>query len=146
MMVVSLVNHLWQTTWFAVAAAVLAWILRRHAARVRFGVWLAASLKSLVPFGALTALGARLPWVQAHAVAPAAVALNYETMVVPMSAAPLAAAPSPRRRRAGRGHGSWVGCGWRAARCWRRGGMEVAEHKHWRAFMIRAGTKYGWRG
>jgi len=57
----ALLNHLWQSTAFAVAATALAWTLQRHQAKVRFWVWLAASLKFLVPFGVLAELGALLP-------------------------------------------------------------------------------------
>ena len=50
-------NHLWQTTVFAAVAAGLTMALRGNAARVRHWVWLAASLKFLVPFSILMALG-----------------------------------------------------------------------------------------
>src|SRR5438132_11239153 len=50
-------NHLWQSTLVLVAAALLNSILQRNRARVRFGVWLAASTKFLVPFAALVAVG-----------------------------------------------------------------------------------------
>lgn len=55
-------NHLWQSTLFALAIAGLAWLLRRNSARVRYWLWLAASIKFLVPFAALAALGAQIPW------------------------------------------------------------------------------------
>lgn len=68
----ALLNHLWQTTAFVLAAAVLAWALRRHQARVRFWIWAAASLKFLIPFSLLVDLGRRLPWhMPAAAPAPA---------------------------------------------------------------------------
>ena len=43
-------NHLWQSTMFAVAAGLLTLSLRKQRARVRHAVWLAASLKFLIPF------------------------------------------------------------------------------------------------
>src|SRR5262245_2942121 len=49
-------NHLWQSTIFAAVAALLTLVLRRNHARVRFGLWLLASLKFLVPFSLLVAL------------------------------------------------------------------------------------------
>ncbi|MGH3183216.1 MAG: hypothetical protein ACRDOE_15140, partial [Streptosporangiaceae bacterium] len=55
--------HLWQSTWFALAAAALALALRRQRAQVRYALWLAASLKFLVPFELLVELGRRLSWV-----------------------------------------------------------------------------------
>ncbi|MGH9480172.1 MAG: hypothetical protein ACRD1A_13145, partial [Terriglobales bacterium] len=64
-------NHLWQSTAFLAAAAVVVWALRGRAARVRFWVWMAASLKFLVPFGALAALGG---WLGALAPAGAGAA------------------------------------------------------------------------
>src|SRR6185312_2277666 len=55
-----LLNHLWQSTVFALVAAALAALLRRYQARVRFGIWMAASLKFLLPFSLLTAAGRAL--------------------------------------------------------------------------------------
>jgi len=52
-----LANHLWQSTLFAVLMAALCYMLRRDAARIRYWLWWAASLKFLVPFALLTALG-----------------------------------------------------------------------------------------
>ena len=53
-------NHLWQSTLFALAVALLAQLLRNNAARFRYAVWLAASIKFLIPFSWLTLLGAHL--------------------------------------------------------------------------------------
>jgi bla regulator protein blaR1 len=58
-------NHLWQSTLFALAAGLLAWTLRRNQARARYWLWLAASVKFLVPFSALVAMGSRLSWTHA---------------------------------------------------------------------------------
>src|SRR5579864_4416540 len=55
-------NHLWQSTLFALAAGLLAWTLRRNQARARYWLWLAASVKFLVPFSGLVAIGSRLSW------------------------------------------------------------------------------------
>ena len=57
----ALANHLWQSTFFALAVWLLTALLRRNPARVRYGLWLAASLKFLVPFSLLIALGGLLP-------------------------------------------------------------------------------------
>ena len=46
-------NHLWQSTLFAVAAGLLTLALRNNAARTRYWLWLAASVKFLVPFSIL---------------------------------------------------------------------------------------------
>jgi bla regulator protein blaR1 len=56
----SIGNHLWQSTLFAICAAGLALMLRGIPARTRYWIWLAASLKFLVPFSALLSLGSSL--------------------------------------------------------------------------------------
>jgi len=50
-------NHLWQSSVFAVAAWLMALQLRRNRAHVRYGIWLAASVKFLIPFSLLIDLG-----------------------------------------------------------------------------------------
>jgi bla regulator protein BlaR1 len=55
-----LANHLWQSTIVAVIAGVLSLILRRAQARDRYWLWLAASVKFLIPFSLLIAVGNRL--------------------------------------------------------------------------------------
>jgi bla regulator protein blaR1 len=57
-----LVNHLWQSTLVAAALGGLTLLLRRNSARLRYFLWLAASLKFLLPFAVLAALGAQIPW------------------------------------------------------------------------------------
>src|SRR5262245_2731905 len=58
----SLADHLWQSTLVILVTGVLALVMRRNRAHVRYGLWLAASMKFLVPFAALTALGRQIPW------------------------------------------------------------------------------------
>jgi uncharacterized protein (TIGR03435 family) len=53
-------NHLWQSTLVACAAAALVWLQRHCEARVRHAIWLAASVKFVLPFALLTEVGARL--------------------------------------------------------------------------------------
>lgn len=55
-----LLNHLWQSTAFAAVIAIACLALRSNHARVRFRLWLAASLKFLIPFSLLVSLGDRL--------------------------------------------------------------------------------------
>src|SRR5258708_13369892 len=50
-------NHLWQSTVFAIAVGMLTLALRKHQARVRYSLWLAASVKFLIPFSLLIAAG-----------------------------------------------------------------------------------------
>jgi hypothetical protein len=52
-------DHLWQSTLFAALAGLLTLALRKNRPQVRYAVWLAASLKFLVPVAALAAVGAR---------------------------------------------------------------------------------------
>ena len=55
-------DHLWQSTLFVAAAGLLTLALRKNSARLRYSLWLAASLKFLVPFSLLVALGNSLSW------------------------------------------------------------------------------------
>jgi bla regulator protein blaR1 len=60
-----LADHLWQSTLVAAVVAVLTLGLRRNRAQVRHALWLAASLKFLLPFAALVALGQQIEWPRA---------------------------------------------------------------------------------
>jgi bla regulator protein BlaR1 len=62
-------NHLWQTTLFAITAGLLTLILRKHYARTRYWLWLAASVKFLIPFSLLTGIGSHLASSRASAAA-----------------------------------------------------------------------------
>lgn len=64
-------NHLWQSTVFAAAAWALALALRKNRAAVRHAIWLAASLKFLIPFSLLIAAGSRIEWRPVAALDPA---------------------------------------------------------------------------
>ncbi len=55
-------NHLWQSTLFAAAAWLLTLTLRRNRASARYKLWLAASLKFLLPFALLVSAGQRMEW------------------------------------------------------------------------------------
>jgi beta-lactamase regulating signal transducer with metallopeptidase domain len=56
-MIALALDHLWQSTLFAAAVALLTLALRNHGAQIRFWLWFSASLKFLIPFAALTAIG-----------------------------------------------------------------------------------------
>jgi TonB family protein len=56
----ALANHVWQSTLFAIVIAVFSLALRKNRASLRHHLWLAASLKFLVPFSLLVVLGGRL--------------------------------------------------------------------------------------
>lgn len=55
-----ILNHLWQSTLFAVGIALLSLLFRRDGAHVRYWLWWIASIKFLVPFSLLHALGGSL--------------------------------------------------------------------------------------
>lgn len=75
---VSLANHLWQSTLFAAAVWLVTLLLRSNAASLRHRLWLTASVKFLVPFSLLVGIGARLPLRTAPVASlrPVSVAVN----------------------------------------------------------------------
>ena len=90
-LVTGLANHVWQSTAFVAAAWLLTILLRRNPARVRYGIWLAASIKFLIPFSLLAAVGDLLPQPKAS-IAPAV----YTAMdVAEQPFAGIAWAPAP---------------------------------------------------
>lgn len=60
-------NHVWQSTLFAAVIAILTLAVRHNRARLRYALWLAASVKFLLPFAALAAIGSVVVWRQAPA-------------------------------------------------------------------------------
>src|SRR5690242_13154989 len=71
-------NHLWQSTAFALAVALLVPAFRKNRASVRYWLWLGASLKFLVPFALLIGAGNALwdavrGWSVNPAIPPSAV-------------------------------------------------------------------------
>ena len=56
-------DHLWQSTVFAAGIALLTLAFRHNRAHVRYWLWLAASVKFLIPFAALLWIGARIELV-----------------------------------------------------------------------------------
>ena len=62
----ALTGHLWQSTFFALAAGLMTAAFRSNRAQVRYWLWLSASLKFLVPFALLLNLGSYLEtWMPA---------------------------------------------------------------------------------
>src|ERR1041384_7214904 len=53
----SLANHLWQSTLFAAVAGLLTLALRKNRAQTRYWLWLAASVKFIIPFSLLVDVG-----------------------------------------------------------------------------------------
>jgi len=87
-MTAALVNHLWQSTLFGIAAGALAVALRANGAHVRHRIWLAASLKFLVPFSLLLSLGGALQGLVPAAPALVASAAPAVSMTVDRIAQP----------------------------------------------------------
>jgi bla regulator protein blaR1 len=90
--------HLWQSTLFAAAVSLVTLTLRKNRAAIRHALWLAASVKFLVPFAALTALGAefgpRLPAV----VTTAELILNFDGSGQGIMSGPSVVAPAHAAR------------------------------------------------
>jgi len=75
-MIPALLDHLWQSTIFAGGAGLLSLALRKNPARLRFRLWFAASLKFLLPFAGLSALGESLSRLLPAAVPPLVLAIQ----------------------------------------------------------------------
>ena len=80
----ALVNHLWQSTAFAIGVWLLTIVLRQNHARTRFRLWMLASAKFLVPIFLLIGLGERLQLRPAAQVAPAAFSMVMEGLTEPV--------------------------------------------------------------
>src|SRR5687768_2499879 len=84
-------DHLWQSTLFALAVAAVALALRKNRAQVRHWLWLAASVKFLVPFAALAAIGSQFEWHAPLPTAAPAIAVTLDTVSQPFSTVELGA-------------------------------------------------------
>src|SRR5260370_35583352 len=95
----TVVNHLWQSTVFAAVIGLATLAFRKNRAAVRHALWLAASIKFLVPFAALVALGGALG-VRASATIPPAqrevvIVLEDASHALPILAGAFPSPPSP---------------------------------------------------
>jgi bla regulator protein BlaR1 len=82
----AMTNHLWQSTVFAVAAALLTLVFRRNRAEVRYWLWFSASLKFLIPLALLMSVGSQLRWAPAaKRVATPVVSLAMEQITEPFA-------------------------------------------------------------
>jgi bla regulator protein BlaR1 len=89
----SLKDHLWQSTVFSLGAVLVALAMRKNYARIRYWIWLTASVKFLVPFSILVSVGTVMR--PHHQPAPAMVVV-YDFMDVvgqPFTAARTSALP-----------------------------------------------------
>jgi bla regulator protein BlaR1 len=80
--------HLWQSTLVAAAIALVALVCRRADAQTRYWIWFAASLKFVIPFAALTSLGARLERSEALPSTPLEWTLAIEAVSQPILSPP----------------------------------------------------------
>jgi bla regulator protein BlaR1 len=89
-----IVNHLWQSSCFALLASVLAFLLRGNSPKVRYCIWLCASMKFLVPWALLVSLGSLTPWPR-HRVASVVTSLpdTLVRIVEPFSPNPYPTVP-----------------------------------------------------
>jgi uncharacterized protein (TIGR03435 family) len=62
------INHLWQSSCAALLAGLLAFMLRKNPPKVRYWVWLGASLKFLLPLALLVNLGETIRWPAQRAI------------------------------------------------------------------------------
>jgi beta-lactamase regulating signal transducer with metallopeptidase domain len=90
-------DHLWQSTLFAGAAGLLTLALRRDSARIRYGLWFAASAKFLIPFAAFAAFGTWLSGLSEKHIAVVPVLSGLQPLADPFSNSALIAAPAPDR-------------------------------------------------
>ena len=109
---IPLANHLWQSTLFAFLAWVLTLTLKKNRAAARYWIWLAASVKFLIPLSLFVWLGSQIGWRAAPVVTHSAVPMVMEQIgqlfVAP--AVPLAETPSAALPLAGILSAIW-GCG-----------------------------------
>src|SRR5580658_4502193 len=80
-----LANHLWQSTLFAAAAGLITLVVRKQRAQVRYGLWLAASVKFLVPFALLVSIGNQFQWRAAASIAQSAVPVAMKQISQPFA-------------------------------------------------------------
>jgi bla regulator protein blaR1 len=84
-MTTEILNHLLQSTAFAAVCALLTLAVRNNRAHIRYGLWVAASLKFLVPFGALIALGRALGQKLLPPTAGRSIDIVLEMVALPLS-------------------------------------------------------------
>jgi len=90
-------DHLWQSTLCVGVAWLLTLALRRNRAAVRYAIWLAASMKFLLPFSLLVSAGSQLGWRTAP---PASMVIDeiaapFASPVAVMAPAAAASQPNP---------------------------------------------------
>ena len=83
-------SHLWQSTLFGTAVALTCMALRRNSPRLRYWLWLAASVKFLIPFSLAVSLGARIQLPPDTPSLHAVTVQQISTYFAPVSVFPIA--------------------------------------------------------
>jgi bla regulator protein blaR1 len=83
-------NHLWQSTMFASVAGLMTLALRKNRAATRYWLWLAASVKFLIPFSVLAAVGSHFGRQEAAVIVPP-IATAIERVSLPFTTSSSAA-------------------------------------------------------
>ena len=97
-MITLLMNHLWQSTLFAAVAGLLTLVLKTNPARTRYWIWLAASMKFLIPFSLLIGLGSHFEWRTAQvgmSSRAGIIAVNFASPLKIPAALPLSPVSTP---------------------------------------------------
>jgi bla regulator protein blaR1 len=99
-MISALTNHLWQSTLFAIVAGFLTLAFRNSRVKVRYCLWLSASLKFLIPFSLLIDVGSHFEWAPAAQKLATQVAGPAISFTVEQISEPFAQAVTPTRSMA----------------------------------------------
>jgi hypothetical protein len=89
-----LANHLWQSSLFAAAVWLSTLALKQNSAAVRHRLWVAASVKFLIPFSIFSAIGSHFLWVTVGTTTPTSVSAVVERISLPFGDS-IAAVPLP---------------------------------------------------
>jgi bla regulator protein blaR1 len=90
-MISGLIDHLWQSTIFAGVGWLVTLALRRNRAQVRYWVWLAASVKFLVPFSLLVGVAELAPKHTARPMVQTEWVVAVEEVARPLTTVPVMA-------------------------------------------------------
>jgi len=118
-------NHLWQSSLFVVVVWVLTLSLKSNRAAVRYWLWLAASVKFLIPFSLLVSIGNRFEWRTAPLVSQPQISFVMEEMNRASKAPMEVAVASPAFNFVPILFGVWL-CGFAiGVVCWIRWWMQI---------------------
>ena len=93
-----MIQHLLESTLFAGAVWLVTLALRHNPARTRHALWMAASIKFLLPFSLLISLGGQLGWHPAAPIPPRQMRVVLTSNASPLPYAAIAAPAAPSHR------------------------------------------------